>query len=320
MAGERKSVDLVLEGGGVKGIALVGAVLELYDAGYQFERIAGTSAGAICASLIAAYQRAGRDLHELKDVVNSCDFRRFEDGPLPERLAGKVGRGVEILAHEGAYSGDYLYEWLTPILEATGVTTFGDLRLDDPGTSLADYQRYSLMVVVTDLTRRCLVRLPWDHREYQREADDQLIVDAVRASMSFPYFFRPVQFKSGKGVCTWVDGGVLSDFPITAFDRTDGRPSRWPTWGIALHNAPADNAVDEPVNMAAALTLDLLATLRGDSNRYGLADEGVNQRTVFVDTSGISTFDFGLDTQKQEALYRSGQLAAQKFLRLQQPM
>jgi NTE family protein len=46
--------DLVLEGGGVKGIGLVGAYSALTDAGYAFHRIAGTSAGAIVGALIAA--------------------------------------------------------------------------------------------------------------------------------------------------------------------------------------------------------------------------------------------------------------------------
>jgi NTE family protein len=43
---ERVQADLVLEGGGVKGIALVGAVTALADAGYSFPRVAGSSAGA----------------------------------------------------------------------------------------------------------------------------------------------------------------------------------------------------------------------------------------------------------------------------------
>jgi NTE family protein len=38
-----RGADLVLEGGGVKGIALAGAVLRLSEAGYVFPRIAGTS-------------------------------------------------------------------------------------------------------------------------------------------------------------------------------------------------------------------------------------------------------------------------------------
>jgi predicted patatin/cPLA2 family phospholipase len=45
MPEDNKPIDLVLEGGGVKGIALLGAVLTFYDAGYRFKRIAGTSAG-----------------------------------------------------------------------------------------------------------------------------------------------------------------------------------------------------------------------------------------------------------------------------------
>ena len=44
--------DLVLEGGGVKGIGLVGALSVLEQSGYTFERVAGTSAGAIVASLV----------------------------------------------------------------------------------------------------------------------------------------------------------------------------------------------------------------------------------------------------------------------------
>ena len=46
--------DLVLEGGGVKGIALVGAISVLEERGYQFRRVAGTSAGAIVGALVAA--------------------------------------------------------------------------------------------------------------------------------------------------------------------------------------------------------------------------------------------------------------------------
>jgi len=65
--GDHTNVDLVLEGGGVRGIALLGAVLRLYDEGYRFPRIAGTSAGAIVAALVVAHQRAGRDLHELEE-------------------------------------------------------------------------------------------------------------------------------------------------------------------------------------------------------------------------------------------------------------
>ena len=56
--------DLVLEGGGVKGLALVGAVTGLHDAGYAFPRVAGSSAGAVVACLVAALQKAGEPVDD----------------------------------------------------------------------------------------------------------------------------------------------------------------------------------------------------------------------------------------------------------------
>src|SRR2546421_10006318 len=68
--------DLVLEGGGVKGIALVGAISVLEDRGYEFRRVAGTSAGAIVGSLVAANARAA----ELQEIMRGVDYRRFPGG------------------------------------------------------------------------------------------------------------------------------------------------------------------------------------------------------------------------------------------------
>jgi NTE family protein len=314
MPGERRSVDLVLEGGGVKGIGLLGAVLTLHDAGYSFERVAGTSAGAIVASLVTAYQKAGRDLNELVDVMNGCHYRKFEDGSWLQRATGVVGDAVSLLLHEGAHKGGYLREWLGPILEDAGVRTFADLRVDDQESSLPEDQRYSLVVHTSDLSRRCLVRLPWDYDEYGLPAGEQSVVDAVRASMSYPFFFRPVQFRTGTGgTVTWVDGGMLSNFPITVFDRTDGRPPRWPTWGIKLSGRPRDH--DVPVRLAPKLATRALKTMLSEWNRYALDGGGVSQRTIFVDTTGFSTLDFRLSPEHQRELYRNGRTAAERFLR-----
>jgi NTE family protein len=315
---EGGSADLVLEGGGVKGIGLLGAVLTLVDAGYTFPRVAGTSAGAIVGSLVAAYQRAGRDLHELVGVMNSVEYPRFADGPLFERLTGRVGEGVELLLRDGAHSGRYLVDWLDAELAKVGVRTFADLAVDDPGSSLAEYQAYSLVVHVTDLSRRALVRLPWDYSQYGKVADEQRVVDAVRASMSIPFYFRPVQVATGTGTVTWVDGGLLANFPITVFDRTDGKPPRWPTWGIRLSGQPAPEP-DRPVRTALGIAVNSLETLTADWNRYRLESEGVNRRSIFVDTTGVAATDFGIDAETRQRLFTSGQAAAEKFLAAKPP-
>jgi len=312
---DQKNADLVLEGGGVKGIGLLGAVLTLHDAGYTFPRVAGTSAGAIVAALVAAYQKAGRDLHDLEGVMRDLDYSRFRDGSVLERLTGRLGEGAELLLHEGMHSGAYLNEWLSAELAKTGVKTFGDLRIVDPGSSLKPYQAYSLVVHTSDLTRGVLVRLPWDYGEYGIDADKQLIVDAVRASMSIPFYFQPVQVRTDRGTATWVDGGLLSNFPITAFDRNDGNTPRWPTWGVQLSGRPPTGP-DRPIRTALGIAVRALETMTGDWNRYRLEEEGVNRRVMHVDTDGVSAVDFSLSAQTRDKLFAAGQQAARDFLAL----
>ena len=83
--------DLVLEGGGVKGIALVGAISVLEERGYRFRRVAGTSAGAIVGSLVAANARAA----ELEEIMRGVDYRCFQDGPRWRGLF--LGKAVAVL-------------------------------------------------------------------------------------------------------------------------------------------------------------------------------------------------------------------------------
>ena len=302
--------DLVLEGGGVKGTGLVGAVRTLEDAGYTFPRVAGTSAGSIVGALVAAGLRGDALEHTLREV----DYRSFADGPWLTRL-GPVGKGLLLLAHQGIYRGDALHAWLCSQLDALGVRTFGDLRADDPDSALAPERSYRLVVVTTDLSRGRMVRLPWDYPDYGLDPDTQLVADAVRASMAIPYFYRPVKLRCRLGTCRLVDGGVLSNFPIDTFDRRDGRAARWPTYGIKLsarpETAPALQESDGVLGMAVALVRTMLAA----HDARHLDDPGVLARTMFVDTFGTSPVDFDLDEVTRERLYRGGREAAARFLR-----
>ena len=74
--------DAVFEGGGVKGLGLVGAVAAIEDAGYEFMNVAGTSAGAIVASLLAVDYKAD----EIKEEMQKLDYNNFKDQGLLEFL------------------------------------------------------------------------------------------------------------------------------------------------------------------------------------------------------------------------------------------
>lgn len=310
-----RNFDLVLEGGGVKGIALVGAISTLRRAGYELGdagRVAGTSAGAIVGSLVAA----GMPVERLEQTMRSIDYRRFRDAS----RFGRVGNAVSLLTHLGMYRGDWLHRWIADQLASCGVRTFGDLRIrTDPGSDLPPERSYRLVVVVSDVSRGRMLRLPWDYARYGLDPDAQPVADAVRASASIPFFFRPVRLKPARSripsYC--VDGGMLSNFPVTLFDRRDGRPPRWPTFGVKLSARPAEVTeladvlrVRGPLSLARAL----IDTMVEAHDRADLDDPAVRDRTIFVPTRGIRATDFDLSTSTRDELFDSGSRCAERFL------
>ena len=90
--------DLALEGGGVKGIGIVGAVSALAEAGYRFQRVAGTSAGAIAATLIAAISKKGDPMTTLRGYLDNLTFTAFmPQGKVHAFLDHHFGNAGEML-------------------------------------------------------------------------------------------------------------------------------------------------------------------------------------------------------------------------------
>jgi NTE family protein len=319
-AAAKTRADLVLSGGGVKGVALVGAVAALIDAGYRPERVSGTSAGSIIGAIVAAAsKREHLTGDELKEIALGINYRKMLDPGRIERVP-IVGPAVAVLRGNGIYRGDYAHQWISHELKNMGVSTFGDLASDDH--SLPEERRYKLVVTVTDLTRGQLVRLPWDYRRiYGRDPDEQSVAHAVRASMSIPFFFRPVSLTGANRLTsTLVDGGLLSNFPIDSLDRTDGKQPRWPTFGITV--MPNPPAVSEGVARVAAylgvgappLLERLITTMLVGRDQAYLDQPWVNARTIQIESPGLSVLDFGISKSEIEAFCAKGYATAQDFL------
>lgn len=317
--------DLVLEGGGVKGLGLVGAVEALAGAGYRFPRVAGSSAGALVAAFVAALQRDGQPLDRLGELARGLDYRRLRDRGLLGRLPAlrPVADVLSLVLENGIYEGDSLRDWLAEALADLGVRTFADLRVAEaPDAAEAagtlPQHRYTLVVTATDLTRRRLVRLPWDYPRYGLDPDEQLVADAVRASTAIPFYYQPVVLPGGgerstAPSATLVDGGVLSNFPIALFDRTDGRPPHWPTFGVRLSARPGE-APTPPVRGPVSLARALVATLLEAADAEHLDDPCVQARSIFVEAPDVSPIDFALPPGRQEQLLSAGRAAAEEFL------
>lgn len=311
--------DLVLEGGGMKGIGLGGAIDALLEAGYGFERVAGTSAGAIAGALLAA--GIGREA-----LVEAMDRLRYDRVPDRGLLNIPIlSEGLSLLHSAGAYEGDYIHDFVRDELARLGVETFGDLRRTDgdDDANLPPERHYKLVVTATDVTRGRLLRLPWDYAgQLGLDPDEQLVADAVRASISIPLYFEPVVVRHGVTgeAITLVDGGVLSNYPIEIFDRTDLRPPRWPTLGVkVIPELPQGDpelfpGIALPALPPVRLLERVVATAIVGSDQTYLERPCVRRRTIDVDTSAVGIVEFDATAGQRAEVVANGRAAAQRFL------
>jgi NTE family protein len=295
--------DAVFEGGGVKGIGLAGALEVMEAAGYRWKRLAGASAGAVIAALVAA----GYTGAELRQILEQVDYERFKDRGRVDAIPF-LGPVLSLLAQKGIYEGDFLEGWIRELLARRGIKTFGDLRCDDGGL-----YEHRLQLLVSDVTRGRILIVPSGLREYEIDPDSFDVARAVRMSASLPFFFEPVQLDGSY----FVDGGMLSNFPVWLFDRpaSGDRASepipRWPTIGFKLVE-PEDglpNETDSTLGFVKALVTTML-----DSHDKKHVEEVDYLRTIGIPTMGVRTTEFSLSRERQNLLYTSGCKAAHAFL------
>jgi NTE family protein len=323
--------DGVFEGGGVKGIAFAGAIAVAEEAGLRtWKNLAGTSAGAIVAALLAVGYRA----KDLQEILAQAEYRRFADfgfGGLPRGL-------VNSLWMRGLAPGRYFTGWLTELIDASprakelGKTNlvFGDLVRDDLPADLAPEvarkARYRLRVIGSDISSGRMLVLPdaisgfaaaQDDRR-PREPDELGVVEGVRMSMSFPYLFTPVRLWDLSGRARYVvDGGLLSNFPVWLFDSGSDRPPARPTWGFRLHGGEAAeehlpyHRVPLPFwRLKLARAMFQSATEAWDREQLSRA---TSSRTVSIPTRAIGTTQFSLSIADADQLFQWGKEAAERF-------
>lgn len=299
-------IDLVLEGGGVRGIGIAGAYRSLEKAGYTFHRIAGTSAGSLMAAMIAA----GYTSDELTAVLDTIDYRKFADQGVIDQF-GIAGRSLSLLFEKGVYEGRYIRELMLELLEKKGIRTFGDLKLTQPESDdIKD--AYKLVIIVTDVTRAKLVRLPWDYHEYGLDPDTQLVADAVRASTAIPFYYEPARL----GKSFMIDGSLSANFPIWLFENESHHHLSRPTIGIKSSAKETSPKLEhlEPITGAYSYAFAVLGMVVSGQDQIHLNNPCTVARTIFIDSEDISGTNFAITKEQRHLLYQNGVAAADKFL------
>jgi NTE family protein len=318
--GRANRADLVFEGGGVKGIGLAGAFSVLAEQGWEPMNLAGTSAGAITAALVAA----GYAADELREEIVGLDFKQFEDESWEDRLP-VIEKTASLLKDLGVYEGRFFQSWMAEKLAVKGKRTFGDLVVDPKEDDLR--YRYKLHVVASDVSEHRLLVLPRDAAVLGLDPDELEIAYAVRMSMSMPFFFEPVEHLNPRTnrVHTIVDGGMLSNFPVWLFDCPPGEEPAWPTFGLLLveanHRASVGERLSAPERARArrgagglVSYVKALAQTTMEFHDRLYVEKADFARTIPIDTIGVRTTEFDLPRERALALYESGRKAAEAFL------
>jgi len=300
--------DGVFEGGGVLGLAFLGAMRCCSEVGIKWRDLAGTSAGAITASLLAV----SRSIDELEACFVELDFTKFvgqKTSPLIvdwdpsddlERPFHVVVNLLNPAIHQlGLYSSEPFKNWLA---DALGHKTFSDISKADSGRTLK--------VVVSDVTRGQMVVLPDDLPDYRLDKETFPVAEAVRLSMSIPLVFAPGEL----GDSLVVDGGILSNYPVWILDEKDpGKTPEYPTFGFRLY----DRSEEQPVVIDSAQDLlkAMFSTMKNAHDRYHMS-ESKKTRSVLIDLSniGVTVTEFSLHNDQKDELYRRGYECTKDFL------
>lgn len=289
-------IDAVFSGGGVKAFAFLGALESMEENKLQIERVAGTSAGAIVASFLAADYR----YKEIDKLLSELDLKEFLDPPNLIKLL-PFTKWFFLYFQLGIYKGDKLERWLQQQLARKNVHTFNDLK---PGY---------LKVVVSDLSLGRLVIIPDDlQRIYGIDPNYFPVSKAVRMSAGFPYFFMPKKLpgkKTKKSII--VDGGLLSNFPLWIFENGEEKDTR-PILGVKLTGAVQDQQTRD-IHNALDMFHALFSTMKqAHDARYISKLHKTN--IIFIPSGDVGTTEFHLDEKAKQELIATGRNSADHFL------
>nr|WOJ45429.1 patatin-like phospholipase-like protein [Apis mellifera nudivirus] len=253
--------NIVFEGGGMKGIAHIGALKALsrhgyYDQSshrYEFDGMSGSSIGCVFA-LVTALDISPQQLEHY--VFNDLDFYSvfsrnssyiIDHFPQMEshyyfkfvnyirytyKLLSYILRLVKFWQQDdipGIDNGVHFHSWIRNKLFALSPHALALSRLDYNPTlaQLRDITGHSLTCYAARLGETDIVRLGVDN------APHVFVADVVYASCSLPMLFKPIYDEEGYPL---VDGGLLNNFPINEYDHMPNGGNM--TLGISLHRSP----------------------------------------------------------------------------------
>lgn len=319
--------NMVLEGGGVRGLAYAGVFSVLEEKGVlqQVENVGGSSAGSIAGMLVCL----GYTAAEIDSLMLELPLQKFKDG-----YGGLVGKYKRLKTDFGIYKGDTFEKWLQQLAaRKTGnaFLTFGELHQ----LHLKDNHFKDLYCTGTNLSKQQL-----EIFSYQNTPGIPLAL-AVRISAGVPLYFEPVALDNRlqkikrsdtlSFVNYYVDGGMLCNYPINMFDTCQENPANpllcdkvkfnKQTIGIKLErpqqiDSLKQNSIRIPaydINKFSAYLSAFSNLLMETLSRKFPGLENEKGRTIYVSQGNISSIIKKTKQQDKLLLYNNGVNAANEF-------
>jgi NTE family protein len=352
-------VDLVQEGGGVLGIALVGYTYILESVGIRFFSLAGTSAGAINTMMLASLGKINEAKSEKvlcilskKNLFDLVDGNKSIKNLIQKAIKKENGWALSLVWNAlkiykilkskfGLNPGNDFEDWITEILKKEKIFTLKDLEdlrqivpaLHDENNHPLD-AKPSLAIITSDITTCTKVEFPKMKSLYWKNPDQENPAKLVRASMSIPYFFEPYEASDlpNKGQANdpkwdefarytgkvpekvkFVDGGMLSNFPINVFHRSDHKLPKRPTFGARLSAYRVEaNDTSSFMKMSGAM----ISTMR-QIHDYDFLLKNPDYKRLICRIDADQDFnwlDFNMTEEDKIKLFELGAIKAFEFL------
>lgn len=267
---------LVFSGGGVRGLAYVGALMAFKDiygkeASEHFSTFAGTSVGA----LFALISVIGVPLDEALSSFHSFGLANlFQKDP------------SHLLTSFSLNDGSALKSMLESLLALKGLPR--DITME--GLFLHTGKR--LVVTAVDLHTASALYL-----DHTNDGGSMPVVRAVLGSMALPPLFAPVHH----GPLTLIDGGLLDNFPVHTFDpkKTLGLRTNW-------YIDPAN-----PLSDISAYYTRVLFILQLSMHAMQSSLHGEYPNNIYIDLGPLSAQNTDLDVQ--QAIFRGYRAGMARF-------
>lgn len=262
-ASARETVGLVLSGGGAKGIAHIGVIKALEDADIPVDYVAGTSMGAIIGSLYSC----GWNPERMLNLIESPGFKYWSTGTINKKneyFASQTQPTPKWISFNfGDSENNNIFSHIIPTSLINPIPmNLEFLELYSPYTEQCRENFNNLFVPF-----RCVTSDVYHKHKIVLKSGS--LGDAVRASMSFPLVFRPIEIDS----VLVYDGGIYDNFPVDVMKNDfhpdfiigvsvsgpDGKPKKGNIYSQLEDMIIQNNDYNLPVNEGVKIQVPVLS-------------------------------------------------------------